>query len=174
SPANEIDRNLISLTFYEVMISRLGISFRLPCFLAVRSIAFWLSSAAFAAVPSVSQDYAAVDAIFNQHCLDCHAAQDPEHGLVLETFESLIKGGETGPAILPGKSQESLLVQMVEGRFAKNGKSKVMPPGKRKKLSPDEIAILKAWIDSGAKGPANPVAIKDLVVPKISPKSTPR
>ena len=128
----------------------------------------------FGALASAASDYAAVDAILNQHCLDCHASQDPEHGLVLENFEALIKGGESGPSIIPGNSHESLLIQMVEGRLEKGGKSKIMPPGKRKKLSPDEIAIIKAWIDSGAKGPANPVAIKDLVVPKISPKSTPR
>ena len=127
----------------------------------------------FGAAPAAA-DYSAVHAIFDKHCLDCHASQDPEHGLVLESFESLMKGGETGPSIVPGKSQESLLVQMVEGRLEKVGKSKVMPPGKRKKLTPDEIAIIKMWVDSGAQGPQTPVLTKDLVVPKISPKSTPR
>jgi len=128
----------------------------------------------FGAVPSTAADYAAVDAILNKHCLDCHASQDPEHGLVLESFDSLSKGGESGPSIVAGNSQESLLVQMIEGRLEKGGKSKVMPPGKRKKLTADEIAIIKAWIDSGAKAPANPVTIKDVAVPKISPKATPR
>jgi WD40 repeat protein len=128
----------------------------------------------FDALPSAQSDYAAVDAIFDKHCLDCHAAQDPEHGLVLENFEALMKGGESGPSIIPGNSHDSLLIQMIEGRLEKGGKSKIMPPGKRKKLSPDEIALIKVWIDSGAKGPATPVAVKDLVVPKILPKSTPR
>src|SRR5262245_17610298 len=62
-------------------------------------------------------DYAAVDAIFSQHCLDCHASQDAEGQFVLESYESLIKGGEIGPAIVPGQSGESLLVKMIEGRF---------------------------------------------------------
>jgi WD40 repeat protein len=141
-------------------------------------VLLWFCAAAtgrlsFGAAPAAA-DYTAVHGIFDKHCLDCHASQDPEHGLILESFEGLMKGGETGPSIVPGKSQESLLVQMIEGRLEKGGKSKVMPPGKRKKLTPDEIATIKVWIDSGAKGPANPIITKDLMVPKISPKSTPR
>src|SRR4051794_41133319 len=71
-------------------------------------------------------DYAAVSAIFNQHCLDCHAANEPEGQLVLESFDSLMKGGELGPAVLSGQSTNSLIVQMIEGRFEKEGKKKIM------------------------------------------------
>jgi mono/diheme cytochrome c family protein len=119
-------------------------------------------------------DYSAVDSIFTTHCLDCHASTDPEGQLVLENFETLIKGGEIGPAILPGKSAESLLVQMIEGRFEKDGRKKIMPPGKRAKLTSREIATIKAWIDAGAQGPAIPAMPKELVVPKIEPKVPPR
>ena len=147
---------------------------RLIRFLSAFSLALLLAAKA-AAATTADPDYAPVDAIFSQHCLDCHAAQDPEAGLVLETFDSLMKGGETGPVVLPGKSHESLLMQMVEGRFEKNGKKKIMPPGKNKKLTPDQIATLKAWIDSGAQAPATPaVAKKELVVPKIVLKVAPR
>src|SRR5438445_8609562 len=83
-------------------------------------------------------------------------------------------GGEAGPVVDPGKSEESLLIQMVEGRFEKNGKPKIMPPGKRKKLSAEEIAVLKAWIGAGAKRPSTPALARELVVPKIAPKGTPR
>src|SRR6185503_8399813 len=88
-----------------------------------------------------ANDYAAVDAIFFKHCLDCHATQDPEAKLVLESFETLMKGGETGAAIVPGQSDESLLIKMVEGKIEKEGKKKIMPPGKRKKLELEEIAV---------------------------------
>src|SRR5258708_34797228 len=101
------------------------------------------------AAPATPPDYAAVDAIFTKHCLDCHAAQDPEAKLVLENFESLMQGGESGSVIVPSKSAESLLVKMIEGRGEKDGKKKIMPPGKRKKLEPDEIATVKTWIDAG-------------------------
>jgi len=123
---------------------------------------------------TASNDYASVDAIFSKHCLDCHASKDPEGELVLESFDTLMKGGEIGAAILPGKSSDSLLVQMIEGRFEKDGKKKIMPPGKRAKLTSAEIATIKRWIDAGAVAPAAPLATKELVVPKILPKGSPR
>ncbi|MEY2428750.1 MAG: hypothetical protein QOJ40_1635 [Verrucomicrobiota bacterium] len=119
-------------------------------------------------------DFSSVDSIFAAHCLDCHASQDPEGQLVLENFDTLMKGGEIGPAILPGKSSQSLLVQMIEGRFEKDGKKKIMPPGKRAKLTSQEIATIKAWIDAGAPAPALAAAPKELVIPKILPKGRPR
>jgi mono/diheme cytochrome c family protein len=122
-----------------------------------------------------TNDYAAVDAIFQQHCLDCHGAKDPEGNLVLENFESLMKGGEIGAALIPGKSADSLLVKMIEGRFEKDGKKKIMPPGKREKLSASEIAVIKAWIDAGAhNSPPGTLANKELKVPHIALKVAPR
>src|SRR5262245_36903753 len=79
--------------------------------------AWWMAS--FAAFAEGMKDYAAVDAIFTEHCLDCHAGKDAEGQLVLESFDALMKGGEIGAAVVPGKSAESLLVQMIEGRFEK-------------------------------------------------------
>src|SRR5262245_49497619 len=120
-----------------------------------------LSLSLDAAQPSSTTDYSAVDAIFSAHCLDCHAGKDPDSQFVLESFESLMKGGEIGPAIVAGKSSESLLIQMVEGRFEKGGKKKIMPPGKRAKLTPEEIATIQGWIDAGALPPSAPVAPKE-------------
>ncbi|MDB6026814.1 MAG: repeat protein [Verrucomicrobiales bacterium] len=127
---------------------------------------------AFAVSLSIAQaetvDYSKVDALFDEHCLDCHSSKDPDANLVLENFESLMKGGETGAALVAGKSEESLLVKMLEGKIEKEGKKKIMPPGKRKKLSPADIALIKAWIDAGAHGPAETKIAKELVVPKIA------
>src|SRR5438552_15305208 len=112
-----------------------------------RIVALWmfglLSVSLSAAGETAAPDFAAVQAVFNQHCLDCHAAQDPEAQLVMEDFESLMKGGENGPVLLPGKSDESLLVRMIEGKGERDGKNKIMPPGKRKKLEPSEIETIK-------------------------------
>jgi mono/diheme cytochrome c family protein len=120
-------------------------------------------------------EYAAVDAIFTKHCLDCHAAPDPEGKFILENYESLLKGGEIGSAIVPGKSSDSLLVRMIEGKFEKDGKKKIMPPGKRQKLDKEEIAAIKIWIDAGAHGPpAGTVVTKDLAVPQVAVKVAPR
>src|SRR5262249_32637980 len=95
---------------------------------------------------------------------------DPEGGLILESYETLMKGGELGSAIAPGHSVDSLLVKMVEGRFEKGTKMLVMPPGKRKKLSPAEIQVIRDWIDAGAAAPAVAALPKQLVVPRIAPK----
>jgi WD40 repeat protein/mono/diheme cytochrome c family protein len=122
-----------------------------------------------------TNDYAAVAAIFGQHCLDCHASQEPEGKLVMETFATLMKGGESGPALVTGKSAESLLVKMIEGRIEKDGKKRIMPPGKRKKLDAAEIAVIKSWIDEGATAPKEEAkGIRELVVPKVVPTVPPR
>jgi WD40 repeat protein len=118
-------------------------------------------------------DYSAVQALFDKHCVDCHASQEPEAGLVMETFEAFMKGGQTGPAVVPGKSDESLTIKMVEGRIEKDGKKLIMPPGKRKKLSTEEITLIREWIDAGAKPPTE-VVKKEIDVPKIEPKVPPR
>src|SRR5437870_1223699 len=127
-----------------------------------------------AAELSPMNDYSALDAIFTEYCLDCHGAQDPEGKLVVESFETLMKGGESGAVIVPGKSEESLLVKMVEGRIEKDGKKLIMPPGKkREKLRPEQIALIRAWIDAGAKPPAE-FKLRELVVPRIEPKAPAR
>ncbi len=146
------------------------------CLVVLCVLAFLLSVSSLTAAESgATNDYTAVNTIFTEHCLDCHGAQDPEGHFVLEDFDSLMKGGEIGPAVAPGRSSESLLVQMIEGKFQKDGKTKIMPPGKRKKLEPAEIDAIKAWIDAGAHGPpAGAVASRELVVPKIAPKVAPR
>ena len=141
-------------------------------------LSFLCLSAAFsnlAAVESAPANYEAVHSIFDKYCMDCHESKDPEGNLVLENFELLMKGGESGASIVPGKSDESLLVKMVEGKIEKEGKKIVMPPGKKKKLTADEIAAIKAWIDAGANAPTEAKAlVKELIVPKIVPKVQPR
>lgn len=120
-------------------------------------------------------DYAAVSAIFSEHCLDCHAAQEPEGKLVMETFETLMKGGESGAVLKPGRSAESLIVKLVEGTLTKDGKKWIMPPGKRKKLPADAIATIKGWIDAGAPPSKEPVPIvRTLNLPRIAPLIPPR
>jgi hypothetical protein len=135
-----------------------------------------LAGIASAAQAPATNDYSAVDAIFSKYCLDCHAAQDPEAKLVLENFDALMKGSENGPVVVPGKSGQSLLLRMVEGTAEKDGKKIIMPPGKKRaKLQLSEIAVIKAWIDAGARAPAMAKAIvTELDVPQIAVKGEPR
>src|SRR5689334_11015431 len=102
---------------------------------------------AFMRIMRGATDYSEVDSIFTKHCFDCHEAKEPEGKLVLESFDTLMKGGESGAVIAPGKSSESLLVKLIDGGIERDGKKIVMPPGKRKKLTAEEIATVKSWID---------------------------
>jgi hypothetical protein len=124
---------------------------------------------------AATNDFPAVQAVFKEHCLDCHAAPDPEGKLLLESFETMMKGGASGPVIVPGNSSESLLVKMIQGAVEKGGKKLIMPPGKREKLSLEQIALIKQWIDAGAlPPPTGQPTVQELVVPKITPKVPPR
>lgn len=127
----------------------------------------WTPARAAAAV-----DYDQVDALFSRHCLDCHATKDPEGKLILESHEWVMKGGESGAVVVPGQSGDSLLIRALEGRWEKEGKVKLMPPGKRKKLEASEIQQIRQWIDGGALAPKNPRA-RRLVTPDIQPRTPP-
>ena len=103
--------------------------------------------------------------------MDCHGKDDPDGEFNLETFENLLKGGKAGKVIVPGKAQDSLLVKFLEGRSGKEGKNQFMPPGKKEHLKPDEIALIREWIDGGAAAPAAHAKPADLLarLPKIEP-----
>jgi len=82
--------------------------------------------------------------IFRAHCFDCHGATaELQGGLDLRLVRSMTKGGESGPAIVPGQPADSFLLERVT--------SGEMPPGDDKRLSVKEIAILKQWLADGAK-----------------------
>jgi hypothetical protein len=89
--------------------------------------------------------------ILARHCFDCHGPDTQESGLRLDERESLLKGGKSGrPAITPGKSGESRLVQVVAGL---DKKLSMPPDGPR--LSRAEIQTLRLWIEQGARWNAN-------------------
>ena len=89
--------------------------------------------------------------IFRRNCLACHSATEAESDLVLETPQTILKGGSEGPAVVMGKGAESLLLKM-----ASRQKEPFMPPPdndvKAKALTPDELGLIKLWIDQGATG----------------------
>jgi len=81
-----------------------------------------------------------------QRCVKCHGPKKSESNLRLDALTSAIKGGDSGPAIVPGKAGESLIIKAVrhEGELK-------MPPDE--KLADREIAALVNWIQSGAAWP---------------------
>jgi mono/diheme cytochrome c family protein len=138
------------------------------------SIGIALLLISLGALRAAPPDFAAVFRLLDERCVECHAADDYEGGLVLEDHASLMKGGETGASVVPGKSAESLLVKYLRGEVEKDGKRRFMPPGKREKLSPEEIQLISAWIDAGAKPSDAPQKPRELSVPKITPRVPPR
>lgn len=83
--------------------------------------------------------------ILNENCLACHGLDAPQAGLSLHRLEDMVKGGAHGPAVIPGASGDSLLIQRVAGIGGPR-----MPMGKPP-LSAEKVGVLRAWIDQGAK-----------------------
>ena len=138
---------------------------------------FFLLLAFAASSHAQDVDYAKqIVPLWDAHCIDCHSADDADGGFALDTFAALVKGGEEGAALVPGKAEESLLVKFLEGRSGRGGKNEFMPPGKRDKLKPEEIALIKSWINAGAKGPASEAKAgpRVVVTPKIAPTVPPK
>jgi len=92
-------------------------------------------------------DYARdVKPILTRHCVSCHGVERPKSGLRLDTAAAAIRGGSGGSAVVPGKSDESPLYLALTGDEIGE-----RMPFKRPPLPPDQVEVLRAWIDAGAK-----------------------
>ena len=105
-----------------------------------------------AAAPAV--DYVReVKPILAARCTSCHGAIRQKAHLRLDTAEFARRGGDSGPAVEPGKSSESLLIDRVTGA---DGLNRMPPESEGVALGEGEVAVLRAWIDQGAKAPPEP------------------
>ncbi len=99
--------------------------------------------------------------LLKQKCFDCHGSESQESHLRLDLRSAALRGGDSGePALVPGQSEGSHLIQLVSGREA----GRVMPPDPEQRLTETEIALLKKWIDEGALWPAGE---KDVAEPEL-------
>jgi hypothetical protein len=80
-------------------------------------------------------------------CFNCHGGQKVSHGLHVDSREALLKGGDSGPALVPGAPDKSLLIQAVRHSH----ESIKMPPGKR--MPDNVIADFTTWVQQGAVWP---------------------
>ena len=91
--------------------------------------------------------------ILEANCIACHNVTVSEGDLILESIDAILKGGGTGPAVVPEKPEESLLLKL-----ASRGVEPVMPPmpndRQAKELNPNQLGILRQWIIEGAKAGA--------------------
>jgi mono/diheme cytochrome c family protein len=116
----------------------------------IDQIRTWIDRGIAAPAPAIVSEYE-VRAILQARCVICHGASDRKGGLDLRTVASRLKGGQSGPAVVPGKPEESLLYRrIVKGE---------MPPDKlAKELAVElptaaETEKIRAWIAEGAPGP---------------------
>src|ERR1700737_4067486 len=82
--------------------------------------------------------------ILENSCWKCHGAALQLGRLDLRSRETALKGGERGPALVPGSSGESRIVRLITGA------EKPSMPMDGSKLTPEQISAIKDWIDQGA------------------------
>ena len=145
-------------------------SFNLPAVRAtagplfVLALALWTSSPrGFAAAAAQVADPGqveffekAVRPLLEEHCIECHNAAKgkTKGGLGLDNAAATLKGGDTGPAIVVGSAEKSLLLKAVSYTDA----DLKMPP-ENKRLSAEQVAVLEQWIKSGAYDPREGKAV---------------
>ncbi|HEV2293695.1 MAG TPA: c-type cytochrome domain-containing protein [Tepidisphaeraceae bacterium] len=90
-----------------------------------------------------------VQPVLEKYCVGCHGGEKTKGELRLDTLEATFKGGESGPAIVPGNSKESpLIARLLLPIDDEEGEH--MPPEGKPQPSPEQIALLKWWVDAGA------------------------
>ncbi len=102
--------------------------------------------------------------IFQRECVGCHSSALKLGGLVLESYQDLMRGGEQGTPLVAGHADQSLLVRMLEGtaepRMPLNGQ-----------LPAEEIQLVRAWIDASARPPSTLASADHAVpIPDIPPQ----
>ena len=86
--------------------------------------------------------------IFQKTCFKCHGQEKQKGKLRLDSLEAALKGGEEGKILTPGKSAESGIVLAV----ARLDEDTAMPPAEKgDPLTKEQIGLIRAWIDQGAK-----------------------
>src|SRR5258708_19152135 len=130
-----------------VIIISVGMRFLISRLCAVCLILVLHSALVFAQSTPEKRDNSAtfetsVLPMFQASCIPCHSSALKMRGLDLSTFAGVIKGGDDGPVVTPGKPKESRLYEMV--------KKGAMPKG-GKPLAPSQIASIREWIEAGAR-----------------------
>lgn len=106
-----------------------------------------------------------VEPIFYKRCTVCHSGNVKEGKLDLSSHEALIKGGKSGEAIKPGKAEESAIYKAMARTGNAQMRPRPMPPKGDEPCTPEELALVKLWIDGGAKAPTS---IRKTEKPKLA------
>ena len=99
-----------------------------------------------------------------RYCVECHPTMFPDGGLSLDTFKGLMKGGDNGPVVVPGKPDESKIPLVLEGK----AKPSMPPKSAKNRPKPEEIAHVRAWVAAGAKDDSDSIKV---ALPDIKPRA---
>jgi WD40 repeat protein len=105
-----------------------------------------------------------VEPILANKCFVCHTGKELNGKLDMSTYEKLIKGGKHGPPIVAGKASESLLYKLCSRQM-----KPIMPPKDETPMTPPELALVKLWIDQGAKPPTGMGLTRPKVILSLPP-----
>lgn len=97
-----------------------------------------------------------VEPILSKRCAPCHNAALSQNGVRFDDRQAALTGGYSGPVIVPGNPDGSKLIQRVSATDKRFRMPPVGPP-----LTPAEIAVLRSWIQDGARWPVDATARKD-------------
>lgn len=103
------------------------------------------------------------------YCTGCHGAAKPKAGVVLTTYDNLLKQSRAGFVVVPSQPDKSMLIRTL------SGDAKKMPPAKfPKQPTADEIATIKAWIAAGAKDDSAAAPAEEKKEPPTKPATPPQ
>jgi hypothetical protein len=118
-------------------------------------------AAARSAAAVTDPTFTPVHELFLSRCVRCHGEDRQENGLRLDTYIGVLRGSESGPVVVPGNAGESLLLKRLVGQIEPRMPYQDAP------LAPEQVALVRAWIDAGAPGPDDRAA--EGPPPKIRP-----
>ena len=91
--------------------------------------------------------------IFEASCVKCHSGDRPKARLKMDTLEGVLKGDKQGKIVTPGDSANSVIVKSI-AHLTKDPEGWMPPLNNKagiKPLTPEQIGLIRAWIDQGAK-----------------------
>ncbi len=142
-------KNTTRVVFSNILVHRVGMLTKIMR-TYYRITGLWLTLCMATSIAIADDDmrifHEGVAPLLERRCIGCHGPQMAEGGLSFETHDTLLAGGDSGPPVVPGDPDSSLLLEYVTG-------DDPAMPAEGDPLAPEEIAVLRAWIAANAPWP---------------------
>ncbi|MEM7456682.1 MAG: c-type cytochrome domain-containing protein [Planctomycetota bacterium] len=109
-----------------------------------------------------------VQPLLQKYCAACHNEADSEGEFVVDSYDSIMSGGDSDEVVIPGERNSSLMYLMMTGEVLPE-----MPPGDHPQLTEDQIELVGRWIDQGANAPAREIVRARLPVVNVESQVDP-